>query len=103
MFSVTRISEEEYRYDFSNPGVSGHCKYKRRRKKEAINNTFYRHINDRGEYLFINGLIMSKRKRGPYKRYLLDDSNEIPVITKRSRLTAKKWKRVKQMEKCYDE
>lgn len=28
---------------------------------------------------------MSKRKRGPYKRYLMDDSEEIPVTTRYSR------------------
>lgn len=41
---------------------------------------------------------MSKGKRGPYKRYLIDDSEEIPATTRYSRLlNAKKQKIIKQV------
>ncbi|XP_036141689.1 variant-silencing SET domain-containing protein-like [Monomorium pharaonis] len=46
---------------------------------------------------------MSKRKRGSYKKYLTDDSEEIPVTTKYSRLlSAKKGKIGKQMDQECD-
>ena len=37
---------------------------------------------------------MSEKKRGPYKRYLTDDSEEIPITTKYSRALKTKQQKI---------